>query len=211
MYGILGNALVDGQENGYVYDYLANPLKISGEVPEDRVQNVPPVVILVIVLISSLLIGYFSSYYQQAPLLVKGALFGILNIMVGLMISLFGLNIYSLPDDQTIKWSVFTILLLAASSAFIRAAFVFGSITGWIASSALILFYVAPLIDLIMPNFTFDSPVSKVYIDIQYGTGHLFALGVTVLAIITLIAAALPLVIRLFAEKTEESDQSYEA
>lgn len=127
------------------------------------------------------------------------------------MISLFGLNIYSLPDDQTIKWSVFTILLLAASSAFIRAAFVFSSITGWIASSALILFYVAPLIDLIMPNFTFDSPVSKVYIDIQYGTGHLFAMGVTVLAIITLIAAALPLVIRLFAEKTEESDQSHEA
>ncbi|WP_045509447.1 type VII secretion protein EsaA [Bacillus amyloliquefaciens] len=211
VYGILGNALVDGQENGYVYDYLANPLKISGEVPEDRAQNVPPVVILVIVLISSLLIGYFSSYYQQAPLLVKGALFGILNIMVGLMISLFGLNIYSLPDDQTIKWSIFTILLLAASSAFIRAAFVFGSITGWIASSALILFYVAPLIDLIMPNFTFDSPVSKVYIDIQYGTGHLFAMGITVLVIITLIAAVLPLIIRLFAEKTEESDQSYEA
>ncbi|WP_217609151.1 hypothetical protein, partial [Bacillus sp. GbtcB10] len=26
VYGILGNALVDGQENGYVYDYLANPL-----------------------------------------------------------------------------------------------------------------------------------------------------------------------------------------
>ncbi|MCC9023728.1 type VII secretion protein EsaA [Bacillus nakamurai] len=211
VYGILGNALVDGQENGYVYDYLANPLKISGEVPEEHTQNVPPVVILVIVLISSLLIGYFSSYYQNAPLLVKGALFGILNILVGLMISLFGLNIYSLPDDQTIKWSVFTILLLAASSAFIRAAFIFGSISGWIASSALILFYVAPLIDLIMPNFSFDSPVSKIYIDIQYGTGHLFTMGIMVLLIITLIAAALPLILRLITEKTEESDQSYEA
>lgn len=33
VYGILGNTLVDGQNNGYVYDYLANPLKISGEVP----------------------------------------------------------------------------------------------------------------------------------------------------------------------------------
>ncbi|KXZ17786.1 type VII secretion protein EsaA [Bacillus nakamurai] len=211
VYGILGNALVDGQENGYVYDYLANPLKISGEVPEEHTQNVPPVVILVIVLISSLLIGYFSSYYQNAPLPVKGALFGILNILVGLMISLFGLNIYSLPDDQTIKWSVFTILLLAASSAFIRAAFIFGSISGWIASSALILFYVAPLIDLIMPNFSFDSPVSKIYIDIQYGTGHLFTMGIMVLLIITLIAAALPLILRLITEKTEESDQSYEA
>ncbi|MCY9175751.1 type VII secretion protein EsaA [Bacillus inaquosorum] len=211
VYGILGNTLVDGQNNGYVYDYLANPLKISGEVPEEKTQTVPPVVILVIVLISSLLIGYFSSYYQNAPLLVKGALFGILNILVGLMISLFGLNIYSLPDDQTIKWSVFTILLLVASSAFIRAAFKFGSIPGWVASAAMILFYVAPLIDLIMPNFTFEDPVSKVYIDIQYGTGHLFAMGISVLLIITVIAAALPLIIRLMAEKTAESDETYEA
>ncbi|USP94635.1 type VII secretion protein EsaA [Bacillus vallismortis] len=211
VYGILGNTLVDGQNNGYVYDYLANPLKISGEVPEEKTQTVPPVVILVIVLISSLLIGYFSSYYQNAPLLVKGALFGILNILVGLMISLFGLNIYSLPDDQTIKWSVFTILLLVASSAFIRAAFRFGSISGWVASAAMILFYVAPLIDLIMPNFTFEDPVSKVFIDIQYGTGHLFTMGITVLLVITVIAAALPLVIRLMAEKTAESDETYEA
>ncbi|MGC2879173.1 type VII secretion protein EsaA [Bacillus subtilis] len=211
VYGILGNTLVDGQNNGYVYDYLANPLKISGEVPEEKIQTVPPVVILVIVLISSLLIGYFSSYYQNAPLLVKGALFGILNILVGLMISLFGLNIYSLPDDQTIKWSVFTILLLVASSAFIRTAFRFGSIPGWVASAAMILFYVAPLIDLIMPNFTFEDPVSKVYIDIQYGTGHMFTMGITVLLIITVIAAALPLIIRLMAEHTAESDETYEA
>lgn len=211
VYGILGNTLVDGQNNGYVYDYLANPLKISGEVPEEKIQTVPPVVILVIVLISSLLIGYFSSYYQNAPLLVKGALFGILNILVGLMISLFGLNIYSLPDDQTIKWSVFTILLLVASSAFIRTAFRFGSIPGWVASAAMILFYVAPLIDLIMPNFTFEDPVSKVYIDIQYGTGHLFTMGITVLLIITVIAAALPLIIRLMAEHTAESDETYDA
>ncbi|MDO3660626.1 type VII secretion protein EsaA [Bacillus sp. C28GYM-DRY-1] len=211
VYGILGNTLVDGQNNGYVYDYLANPLKISGEVPEEKIQMVPPVVILVIVLISSLLIGYFSSYYQNAPLLVKGALFGILNILVGLMISLFGLNIYSLPDDQTIKWSVFTILLLVASSAFIRTAFRFGSIPGWVASAAMILFYVAPLIDLIMPNFTFEDPVSKVYIDIQYGTGHLFTMGITVLLIIAVIAAALPLIIRMMAEHKAESDETYEA
>ncbi|KYD06049.1 type VII secretion protein EsaA [Bacillus atrophaeus] len=210
VYGILGNTLVDGQNNGYVYDYLANPLKISGEVPEERTQTVPPVVILVIILISSLLIGYFSSYYQNAPILVKGALFGILNILVGLMISLFGLNIYSLPDDQTIQWSIFTILLLVASSAFIRAAFMFGSIAGWIASSGMILFYVAPLIDLVMPNFSFDNPVSKVYIDIQYGTGHLFTMGITALLIITLITVALPLVIRLMADKTAEIEETHD-
>lgn len=82
---------------------------------------------------------------------------------------------------------------------------------GWVASAAMILFYVAPLIDLIMPNFTFEDPVSKVYIDIQYGTGHLFTMGITVLLIITVIAAALPLIIRLMAEHTAESDETYEA
>lgn len=75
----------------------------------------------------------------------------------------------------------------------------------------MILFYVAPLIDLIMPNFTFEDPVSKVYIDIQYGTGHLFTMGITVLLIITVIAAALPLIIRMMAEHTAESDETYEA
>ena len=44
----------------------------------------------------------FKIHYQNAPLLVRGALFGILNIIVGLMISLFGLNIYSLADDQAV-------------------------------------------------------------------------------------------------------------
>lgn len=209
VYGILGNAF--GGNDGYVYDHLASPVKISGDVPESKAQNVPPVVILVIVMLSSLLIGYFSHHYQNAPLLVRGALFGILNIIVGLMISLFGLNIYSLADDQAVMWSVFTILLLVASSAIIRTAFMLGSIAGGIATAAMVLFYVAPLLDLAMPNFTFNNPVSTVYMSIQYGTGSQFALGIGALILITIIAIAVPFIVDFAKSRTEESETDHDA
>ena len=209
--GILGNTLDDQGNSNYVYNHLANPLKISGDVPEEKTQTVPPVVILVIVMISSLLIGFFSSYYASAPMLVKGALFGILNLLVGLMISLFGLNIYKLADDQAIQWSIFTILLLVACSAFIRTAFLFGSIAGWMAATALIFFFVAPLIDLVMPNFHFTNPVTDVYLSIQYGNGDNFGMGITGLLILTILFMVIPLVNKLWKDKTEERDVTHEA
>ncbi|WP_416807349.1 type VII secretion protein EsaA [Bacillus safensis] len=209
--GILGNTLSDQGNSNYVYNHLANPLKISGDVPEEKTQTVPPVVILIIVMISSLLIGFFSSYYASAPMLVKGALFGILNLLVGLMISLFGLNIYKLADDQAIQWSIFTILLLVACSAFIRTAFLFGSIAGWMAATALIFFFVAPLIDLVMPNFHFTNPVTDVYLSIQYGNGDTFGMGVTGLVILTVLFMVVPLVKKLWKDKTEERDVTHEA
>ncbi|KPN14451.1 integrase [Bacillus australimaris] len=209
--GILGNTLDDQGNSNYVYNHLANPLKISGDVPEEKTQTVPPVVILVIVMISSLLIGFFSSYYASAPMLVKGALFGILNLLVGLMISLFGLNIYKLADDQAIEWSIFTILLLVTCSAFIRTAFLFGSIAGWMAATALIFFFVAPLIDLVMPNFHFTNPVTDVYLSIQYGKGDSFGMGVTGLVILTVLFMVVPLVTKLWKDKTEERDVTHEA
>ncbi|MCS3483332.1 type VII secretion EsaA-like protein [Bacillus sp. JUb11] len=209
--GILGNTLDDQGNSNYVYNHLANPLKISGDVPEEKTQTVPPVVILVIVMISSLLIGFFSSYYASAPMLVKGALFGILNLLVGLMISLFGLNIYKLADDQAIQWSIFTILLLVACSAFIRTAFLFGSIAGWMAATVLIFFFVAPLIDLVMPNFHFTNPVTDVYLSIQYGNGDNFGMGITGLLILTILFMVIPLVKKLWKDKTEERDVTHEA
>ncbi|KEP28262.1 type VII secretion protein EsaA [Bacillus zhangzhouensis] len=209
--GILGNTLSDQGNSNYVYNHLANPLKISGDVPEEKTQTVPPVVILIIVMMSSLLIGFFSSYYAAAPMLVKGALFGILNLLVGLMISLFGLNIYKLADDQAIQWSIFTILLLVTCSAFIRTAFLFGSIAGWMAATALIFFFVAPLIDLVMPNFHFTNPVTDVYMSIQYGNGDNFGMGITGLVILTVLLMVIPLVTKLWKDKTEERDVTHEA
>ncbi|WP_353854673.1 type VII secretion protein EsaA [Bacillus sp. Bos-x628] len=209
--GILGNTLNDQGNSNYVYNYLANPLKISGDVPEEKTQTVPPVVILVIIMMSSLLIGYFSSYYANAPMLVKGALFGILNLLVGLMISLFGLNIYKLADDQAIQWSIFTILLLIACSAFIRTAFLFSSIVGWMATAALIFFFVAPLIDLVMPNFNFTNPVTDVYLSIQYGNGDEFGMGITGLLILTVLFMLIPFVTKIWKDKTEDRDVTHEA
>ncbi len=132
VYRLLNNTLVDGQNNDYVYHYLANPLQVSGEVPAEKVKEVPPVVILVIILINSLLIGYFSQYYRHAPMLVKGTLFGLLNLIVGLMVSIFSLNIYSLSGDRAMEWSIFTIVLLLASSTLVRIAFLLGSFAGWV-------------------------------------------------------------------------------
>ncbi|MEH7145665.1 type VII secretion protein EsaA [Priestia megaterium] len=212
VYRLLNNTLVDGQNNDYVYHYLANPLQVSGEVPAEKVKEVPPVVILVIILISSLLIGYFSQYYRHAPMLVKGTLFGLLNLIVGLMVSIFSLNIYSLSGDRAIEWSIFTIVLLLASSTLVRIAFLSGSFAGWVTTVGLILFYITPLLNLSMPNFNYEDPVSKVYMSIQYDTQSLFGQALIVLLGMTAVLSVLPSIIRaLKTTKEVENDETYSA
>ncbi|RDZ07970.1 type VII secretion protein EsaA [Priestia megaterium] len=212
VYRLLNNTLVDGQNNDYVYHYLANPLQVSGEVPAEKVKEVPPVVILVIILISSLLIGYFSQYYRHAPMLVKGTLFGLLNLIVGLMVSVFSLNIYSLSGDRAMEWSIFTIVLLLASSTLVRIAFLLGSFAGWVTTVGLILFYITPLLNLSMPNFNYEDPVSKVYMSIQYDTQSLFGQALIVLLGITAVLSVLPSIIRaLKTTKEVENDETYSA
>ncbi|MET3689136.1 type VII secretion EsaA-like protein [Priestia megaterium] len=212
VYRLLNNTLVDGQNNDYVYHYLANPLQVSGEVPAEKVKEVPPVVILVIILISSLLIGYFSQYYRHAPMLVKGTLFVLLNLIVGLMVSIFSLNIYSLSGDRAMEWSIFTIVLLLASSTLVRIAFLLGSFAGWVTTVGLILFYITPLLNLSMPNFNYEDPVSKVYMSIQYDTQSLFGQALIVLLGMTAVLSVLPSIIRaLKTTKEVENDETYSA
>ncbi|MCM3773386.1 type VII secretion protein EsaA [Priestia aryabhattai] len=212
VYRLLNNTLVDGQNNDYVYHYLANPLQVSGEVPAEKVKEVPPVVILVIILISSLLIGYFSQYYRHAPMLVKGTLFGLLNLIVGLMVSIFSFNIYSLSGDRAMEWSIFTIVLLLASSTLVRIAFLLGSFAGWVTTVGLILFYITPLLNLSMPNFNYEDPVSKVYMSIQYDTQSLFGQALIVLLGMTSVLSVLPSIIRaLKTTKEVENDETYSA
>lgn len=210
VYNVLGNAIVDGQNRGHVYDYLSNPLQVKGEVPSEKKKTVPPFVILVIVLISSLLIGYFSHYYQRAPLLVRGALFALLNIVVGLTISLFGLQIYKMPDERAIMWAVFTILLLTASSTFVRVAFRFSTMIGWFASVGLIVLFITPLLDNAIPNFNFVDPVTMVYLAIQYGTDPLFVEAVVVLLSFTIVLTCIPWVARAFGWRAEVEDEGEE-
>lgn len=215
--GILANTLIDGQKNGYVYDYLANPLTASataaGTAPAEESKAVPPVVILVIILISSLLIGYFSHYFKAAPLLIRASLFGLLNLITGLMIGLFGLNIYQLTDDRAIQWTIFTILLLLVSSMLIRTAFVLGSFIGWVAAAGLILFYVSPLLAMALPNFDYSDPMSAVYLSIQNDPATLFGQAVWILAAIAVILGAIPFAVKAIANRQshDEGEAMHEA
>ncbi|UZW66712.1 hypothetical protein OC195_01835 [Priestia flexa] len=213
VYRLLNNTLVDDQNNDYVYDYLANPLQVSGEVPAEKTKTVPPVVLLVIILISSLLIGYFSHYYKNAPLLVRGSLFGLLVMIVGLMISTFSLNIYSLSGERAMEWSIFTIVLLLLASTLVRGAFLIGNFVGWIVTVLMILFFITPLLNLAMPNFNYEDPVSKVYMSIQYETTSLFAEATTILLGLTAVLTVIPFIIRMLTSKDKqaESDETYEA
>ncbi|CAM4006623.1 type VII secretion protein EsaA [Mesobacillus zeae] len=214
VFSVMGNTFVDGQNNGYVYDHLSNPLNVDGVAGvKDEVKKIPPVVILVIVLISSLLIGYFSHYFSNAPLLVQGAMFILLNLIVGLIISLFGLNIYDLGEERSIEWSIFTILLLTAGSAIVRVGFALGNFVGWIASVALVLFFVSPLLALTVPNIDYSDPMSEVYMSIQYGAQSMFGGAVTVLVIMLAVLAAIPFAAAAIRNARAESgsDQVNEA
>ncbi|MGE7122235.1 type VII secretion protein EsaA [Peribacillus sp. NPDC046944] len=208
VYSVLNNTLVDDQSNGYVYEYLANPVQISGEVLQQEKVNIPPIVMLVIILISGLLIGFFLHHYASVPMLVHAALFALLNLIVGLIISMYGLKIYPLGDMQAIKWTVFTVLLLFFCSAFTQLAFAIGPFVGAILVIGLISFFTIPLLDLIMPNFNVEHPVANVYMSIQFGNQLAFIPATTILIILTLVAALLPYVMKRLAGKREMAHEA---
>ncbi|MEY8735660.1 type VII secretion protein EsaA [Peribacillus frigoritolerans] len=201
VYSVLNNTLVDDQENGYVYEYLANPVQISGEVLHQEKVNIPPIVMLVIILISGILIGFFLHHYETIPMMVHAALFTLLNLIVGLIISMYGLKIYPLGDMQEIKWTVFTVLLLFFCSAFTRLAFSIGPFVGAILVIGLISFFTIPLLDLIMPNFNVDHPVADVYMSIQFGNQSAFIPASIILIVLTLIATVIPYIVKRLAER----------
>ncbi|MGE7879807.1 type VII secretion protein EsaA [Peribacillus muralis] len=208
VYSVLNNTLVDDQQNGYVYEYLANPVQISGEVLHQEKVNIPPIVMLVIILISGLLIGFFLHHYGTLPMMVHEALNALLNLIVGLIISIYGLKIYPLGDMQEIKWTVFTVLLLFFCSACTRLAFSIGPFVGAILVIGLISFFTLPLLDLIMPNFNIDHPVADVYMSIQFGDQSAFTPAMIILLILTLIGSILPYIVKRFSERREMAHEA---
>lgn len=214
IFNVLGNAYVNGQKNGPVYEQLSNPLQISGETAVKKEENkLPPVVVLAIILISSLLIGYFSHYFKNAPMLVHAAMFILLNLIVGLIISLYGLNIYPMGEERAIQWTIFTILLLTAASAVVLTGFKIGSMAGWIASVGLVIFFVSPFLALTAPNINYEDPMSKVYMSIQYDSSSLFIPAIIILIGIITLLTILPFTIRFLKNlrTTRDEDQAYEA
>ncbi|MGD7052380.1 type VII secretion protein EsaA [Sutcliffiella horikoshii] len=213
IFNVLGNAYVDGQKNGPVYEHLSNPLQISGDAASGTEDNrIPPVVVLAIILISSLLIGYFSHYFNNAPMLVQGSMFILLNIIVGLIISLYGLNIYPLAEDRAIQWSIFTVLLLTAASAVVLSGFSMGKLVGWIASVGLVIFFISPFLTLTAPNINYEDPMSRVYMSIQYGSSSHFMTAVITLIVILLLLLVLPQLVKLFKSSNDKKneDEAYE-
>lgn len=213
MFTLLGNTYVDGQQNGPVYEHLANPLQISGDgTSKEEEKKVPPVIVLMIILISSLLIGYFSHYFKGAPRLVQGSMFVLLNLIVGLIISLYGLNIYPLEERRAIEWTILTILLLTAASTVVLVAFTIGNLPGWIASVGLVMFFIAAFLPLLAPNILYVDPMSKVYMSIQYEVRSLFLPAIAILAVIILVLALLPVAISTWKNRgVTNEDEAYES
>ncbi|RIW38942.1 type VII secretion protein EsaA [Bacillus salacetis] len=212
VFSVLGNAFVDGQSNGYVYDFLTSPLNVKGDVPEEKKASViPPVVVLFIVLLSSLLIGYTSYYFQNAPFWVQGVIFLLLNLIVGFVISLYGLEIYPLVESRSVEWTIFTILLLLAGSGLVRVAFSAHRLLGLFISVGLIALFVTPLLALTTPNFNFKDPMSAVYMSIQYGTDSMFNQAAVILGLVVIgLAAAQVLLNRRSSRQQDEGSEAYE-
>ncbi|EWG08830.1 type VII secretion protein EsaA [Cytobacillus firmus] len=214
IYNLLGNTYVNGQKNGPVYEQLSSPLQISGETAAKKEESkLPPVVVLAIVLLSSLMIGYFSHYFKNAPMLVHASMFVLLNLIVGLIISIFGLNIYSMEQDRAIEWTIFTILLLTAASAIVLAGFNIGNLAGWILSVGLIAFFISPFLALTAPNIHYEDPMSKVYMSIQYDSQSLFIPAILILLGIIAFLAIIPFAARYIKDlrTKRDEDQAYEA
>lgn len=214
IYNLLGNTYVNGQKNGPVYEQLSSPLQISGETAAKKEESkLPPVVVLAIVLLSSLMIGYFSHYFKNSPMLVHASMFVLLNLIVGLIISIFGLNIYSMEQDRAIEWTIFTILLLTAASAIVLAGFKIGNLAGWILSVGLIAFFISPFLALTAPNINYEDPMSKVYMSIQYDSQTLFIPAILILLGIIAFLAIIPFAVRSIKDMRtkRDEDQAYEA
>lgn len=194
VYGVLGNTNVDGQTNPFVYNHLSNPVNVEGNVngtvlseTEDRL---PPVILFLIILISGLLIGFLSHYYSSSSYLVQAGLFIILNVAVGLIISIYGLSIYSLPNAQALQWSLFTITLLFASANIVRGALFIGPFVGWLASMGMIIFFVTPLINVVVPDFSFNNPITNAYMTLQFSSQSISIWMMVILILITVAVSA---------------------
>lgn len=195
VYDLLGNTRVDGQTNTYVYDYLSNPITVEGQVDgkvlsesEDRM---PPVVLFIIILISGLLIGFLTQYYSSNSYLVQAGLFVLLTIAVGLVISIYGLSIYPLADSHAILWSAFTIVLLMACANIVRAGLFVGPFIGWLVTIVMIMFFISPLLNIVVPEFTFVNPISNVYMGLLYGASSSYSLTMVGMIFIILLMSAL--------------------
>ncbi|MBM7608888.1 type VII secretion EsaA-like protein [Lysinibacillus composti] len=212
IHDVLNNAFIDGQKNGQIYEHLSTPLAANSLDSSVQENKLPPVIVLVIVLISSLLIGYFCYYFKNNKTSVRIALFSLLNLIVGLIISIYGLDIYPLNETGAIEWTIFTVLLLTAVSSVIFAGFSIGNLIGWFVSVAVIAFFITPMLTLLASNIDYEDPMTKVYLSIQYGPESLIVPASIVLLVIIAVAAFVPYITGRIKNRASAQDEetSYE-
>ncbi len=207
IHDVLNNAFVDGQKNGQIYEHLSTPLSVNSLDPTVQEDKLPPVIVLVIVLISSLLIGYFCYYFKSNKTSLRIVLFILLNLIVGLIISIYGMDIYPLTGIDAIEWTIFTVLLLTAVSSIIFAGFSIGQLIGWFVNVAVIAFFVTPMLTLLASNIDYEDPMSKVYLSIQYGPESLILPASIVLVVIIALAAAVPYIVNRIKNRANDVDE----
>lgn len=189
----LSNLYVDGQENGYAFQHFVNPLHVKGEASaKEEVKKVPPVILYIIILVSSLLIGLLGHYLQATEGLRIG-MTALLSLLVGLLISLYSINMYVLHDLRAIEWTLFTILLVMAGAALIHAALDFHPVAGWMAGIALMCLFISPLLILGVPEISLPDILSTVYMSIKYEAETKFGIGA-----VTVGAIAIAMLILIF-------------
>lgn len=205
VYNILGNTLVDEQENPFMYQFLSNPVKMSGDVFKEKVTPTPPVIMLIIILICSLLIGLFLHQYRGVNRIVHLLLFLLMTITIGLIISIYGLNIYTMPESQAVKWTVLTILLVMTLVSILRFAFYVGSFIGSLITVLFIAFFTTPLLDLVLPNFSVEHPIANLFLNIQLGDNDGLNLMLILLLFLTVLCSSIVYIRTWNSESSEET------
>ncbi len=203
VYNILGNTLVDEQENLFMYHFLSNPVKMSGDAFKEKVMPTPPVIMLIIILICSLLIGFFLHQYTGVNRIIDILLFLLMTIAIGLLISIYGLNIYTMPESQAVKWTILTVLLVMTLVSILRFAFYIGSFIGSLITVLFIAFFTIPLLDLVLPNFSVEHPIANLFLNIQLGDNDGLNLMCILLLFLTAICSSI-VYIRLWNSESSE-------
>ncbi|MGN1402254.1 MAG: type VII secretion protein EsaA [Bacillus sp. (in: firmicutes)] len=208
--GLLNNTIVDGQQNPFMYDYLANPVKISGNEFVKQTAPTPPVLMLVVILLSSILIGYFLHHFSGANMMLHIPLFLLITLITGLIISMYGLRIYPMHDTQAVKWSILTVMLLITCTSLVRLAFFVGPFIGSLLTVALIIYFTTPLMDLVLPNFSIEHPVANVMLAIQQGNSEGYVTSIVVLSVLPAIFSLIPYIAQM-RSADESQEASHEA
>ena len=127
-----------------------------------------------------------------------------MTITIGLIVSIYGLSIYTMPESQAVKWTILTILLVMTLVSILRFAFYVGTFIGSLMTVLFIVFFTAPLLDLVLPNFSVEHPIAKLFLNIQLGDNDGLNLMFIFLLFLTVLCSSIVYVRTWNSESSEE-------